>query len=117
MIDVKETIALLERAVAERGEDYIYPVGKDSPWRDDFGQCLYRNSLTGEPACIVGLVASYVDPNVHLNEFDSVNALSQTWMRKNLTDDAIYALRVAQTEQDAGFTWGDALRAVKRQLT
>ena len=53
VIDRDEAIALLERAVNEKGADYVYP---------DKINCLYADG--NRPGCIVGHALSYVGVSV-----------------------------------------------------
>lgn len=111
-----KAIALLERAVAEKGPDYIYnPNGECA--------CKYFEPGTQLPGCIVGHVASYLgltaadlQPFEH-NTSDTLFVGNPTGM----TIDPILSggftvrtlLREAQTVQDDGGSWGAALQAAK----
>lgn len=104
---------LLERAVAERGEDFIYPdqSDADSPWRlhAEAGVCRYARADTGEPACIVGLVLSYI------GLFDVAKAnegkgIYQFGVELPITAGGLRMLQRAQGTQDSGASWGVALK-------
>lgn len=105
-----ETLALLDKAVDERGLDYKYPDAgkKNTEWRDEYGQCLYRNQNTGEPACIVGLALSYVGLTHLLEEGASVTGLS-AMLEAYFDRDSIDALKIAQSNQDLNTCWGDSV--------
>jgi hypothetical protein len=109
-LTLDETLALLDKAVDERGLDYKYPDAgkKNTEWRDKYGQCLYRNQSTGEPACIVGLALSYVDLTHLLEEGTSVTGLEAKF-KEYFDCDAIDALRIAQSNQDLNNRWGDSV--------
>lgn len=71
MITYAEMKAALERAVEERGADFVYP----EEWREtkirhdtEIHLCRYRLP-DGRPGCIVGLAMSYLMPDVVLREF------------------------------------------------
>ena len=63
MTTYAEMKAALERAVEERGADFVYP----EEWRET-RMCRYRLP-DGRPGCIVGLAMSYLMPDVVLQEF------------------------------------------------
>lgn len=103
--------AALKKALADRGEDYVYPESEKHK-----GGCMYATE-DGAPSCIVGYVLHVLDPE----KFAEV----ATWERKKGTgdtavDDAwrdldldfqldqVEALRMAQVKQDRGDTWGTA---------
>jgi hypothetical protein len=95
-----EIITLLEQAVAERGEDYVY---------DRHKGCYYF--IDGEPGCIVGLVATYLG----LGPGDLVEHHGAAQQEAiHATPWAKHLLTVAQGQQDFGRPWGAALAYVKR---
>lgn len=99
-VDVPEAIALLERAVKERGEDYVYPDAE----RSAYGECQYF--IGRAPGCLIGLVMTYVGADAEdANEGEGVS--SQNWP-VNLTPGAISVFSLAQEVQDQGGTWGQA---------
>lgn len=102
----------VEKAVSDRGHDYVYQKPLDSE------VCLYveRN---GEPGCIVGQMAYNISPDLFakFKESESENGpfgVSEVGKWGRLGDlfdhpSARY-LRTAQTEQDHGAPWGSALK-------
>jgi hypothetical protein len=102
LLDVEGALALLERAVQEKGEDYVYPL---SDKRD--GICRY--AVDYEPSCIVGHVLFY------LGKLDAAieGASAHTVLHDLATDEAKYLLLVVQRAQDAGKPWGQALGEAK----
>lgn len=114
-VDVPGVLALLDRAVAERGEDFVYNGTFD---KLSVGGCYYRLP-DNTPACIAGLVVSYVDPELVLTENVVINETSTPHLQparlfELFSRDALDVLRVAQAEQDQRRSWGEA-RASARQ--
>jgi hypothetical protein len=119
---------LMEGAVALKGEDYVYPKRAESEDEIGWGGCDYVRD--GQPSCIVGhvLVAAGVPvEQLAAHEGNSawtvVPALKPEW--GGVDDDSHYypesspiarALDKAQSLQDAGSTWGEALEAFKEEL-
>lgn len=110
-VDVDEVIALLERAVAERGEDFTYCY---VAWA-----CKYSHG--DEPGCIVGHVLYYL--GIPLEDMSSIEHQTVTselvapLLRSHdivLTDTAAWVLRCAQSVQDGLSTWGEALDAARQ---
>lgn len=110
-------VNLLERAVAEHGADFIYPDSEREPWQEDRDDvCSYYVEDNGgyRPSCIIGMVIDYLGlreqflaerenwegtPGVRVLESLGVTFDAQT---RHLLDEA-------QTQQDRGETWGDAV--------
>lgn len=99
----------IHEIVAEHGEDYVYRPPEGT------GQCVY--SVGGSPSCLVGHVIARLDPESfaaisigRLNRI-SVYSLLDQFRGFQVSDRAGIALDAAQTEQDLGFEWGDALAA------
>jgi hypothetical protein len=108
--DYDQTIELLQRAVAEKGDGHIYERHGDSV----LPACRYANH-DGTPDCIVGHALSYVDLlSLELDDQGPVTDLKI--VHENFTPVAIHALEVAQDGQDCGDTWGEALIAAKGVL-
>lgn len=95
LITFDEMKAALERAVAERGENYVYTRPGQT--------CLYRHE--GDvPGCLVGLAMSYLRPDVRLEEEEAFFAL-----RGHAEENAISLANWAQSYQDGGLSWGRSL--------
>lgn len=93
---------LLQRAVEERGEDYVYPRAS-SP-----GGCVYFED-DGTPSCIVGHVLAYLGyTKDDIEDFNdqSVGAVSDA---APMDFQARWLLRDAQIRQDQGTPWGRAV--------
>lgn len=127
----ENVIAALERAVALKGADYVYDAGNAST-----GECAYTTP-DGKPSCIVGYVIADLQPELlpvfgaaerwesETNEDSGetefypadVFAISSAanyvpeWKPE---DGVVSILLTAQTRQDAGQSWGDALEAAKK---
>lgn len=140
IIEAREALELLARAVKEKGADYVYPnVGNG---------CTYVRD--GLPSCIVGHVVNYIDPEIipvigewesngveykldegdnriypevtHLAEGNfgdsSADELNEALIRDpdvsfQFSRQAVRVLRVAQLNQDNGCQWGDALDSAR----
>lgn len=130
-IDKDKAIELLEKQVADKGEDYVYP----------YATCLYfaeEKTLDAEyepvevecgtPLCIVGNV--YADlgltaEDLYFHDYDSVTVSQDGQVGENLpnpdkvvlTEEAIQVLQTAQIHQDAREPWGKALEAAKEAVS
>lgn len=121
-IDTAEALALLERAVAEKGEDYIYPqlakvAGKFIYGPDDYhsdnGVCVYQTRYTRQPACIVGHALHYRGLLQNVVDAGRNEGCGPHILADKLglfTGDAADFLSEVQGAQDGGKTWGAALR-------
>lgn len=125
VVDADKAIELLERAVEEKGADYVDPDAATVG-------CNYADAK-GNPLCIVGHVVSYlgvdlrpvvlVDEGYYEREElwgHGVSAIELNYANDaaphpgfSFTNEAIWALGRAQTMQDNGETWGEALEAAK----
>lgn len=114
-----QTVLDTLRSVVEGREDYKY--------RATNAQCSY--SLNGEPRCIVGHVISILDPEafeafaqqeaesgtswpIRLSSLEYAagdDTLTLTWG----DEDNINILVAAQSRQDTGSTWGEAVKAAE----
>ena len=106
----EEFEAALERAVQERGEDYVYPQRNKDKWVDEYhnqaGGCVY-STPDGTPACIIGLALSYLDPSL-VPDYNDTNAARDV-LPGIVSSVAATAAQYAQDVQDGGDTWGVAL--------
>lgn len=98
----------LRSAVAERGEDYVYPSAEENPeWHDGgFGLCLYQTH-DGEPACIIGLALHKIDPDLVPSAYDTQGAY-YVLEGYGIPENVRAAAHGAQAAQDNGETWGQA---------
>lgn len=114
LITKAKALELLEAAVAERGADYVYErIGFDS--NSTGPSCVYVRS--GCPSCLVGLAMTKAGtPIEQLAEWDTrfeCDAQSVLLDDGLATAGAAEVLTVAQSVQDDGGTWGEALDAAK----
>lgn len=112
----------MHEAVAERGEDWVYPRKTpneqrndiETEWRDRFGVCRYQKP-SGEPACIIGLALHKIDPSLvpDSNTFRSASAVLGAL---GAPESVQFAARRAQAAQDTGRSWGRALAEYEEYL-
>jgi len=130
---------LLERAVNEKGADYIDPNASDG-----LGSCAYAD-MEGNPLCIVGHVLSYagmeLTPGVLVDPQEAGMYYDEDYDKERLANyafgtgrgvgmlyandddvilpatdwDVIDILAVAQKVQDNGKSWGAALAEAKKK--
>lgn len=109
-----EAVALLDRAVEEKGPDYVYAKVKTSCY--DHGHCV--NFDQGKPSCLIGHLLSYLDYGpLHL-EFSLAygprpvditdGGVESVFGRIGLLTDprTMRMLTLAQRLQDQGVPWG-----------
>ena len=112
--------AAMRAAVAERGEDWVYPAEgselAEQGWREEEGTCVYVLP-DGSPACLIGLALYKIDPAlVEGLEGENVTAL-RLLQRLGVEDGELYwAAQDAQDTQDVGKTWGNALKIYERAM-
>ena len=112
--------AAMRAAVAERGEDWVYPAEgselAEQGWRSEEGSCVYVLP-DGSPACLIGLALYKIDPGLLTHvEFQSDIA---SWVlgRAGVQDEMLLlAADMAQIEQDVDVPWGKALSEYERAL-
>ncbi|MGV9364505.1 hypothetical protein [Amycolatopsis sp. NPDC003731] len=118
MITKTKAVELIERAVAEKGADYVDP-------NSTYGRCTYANSRVKPTACgcIVGHALFYEGATVaQLHQLDkqpksSILALLD-WdqldaLPVEIDKDAARVFMAAQRVQDTGHTWGLALERAR----
>lgn len=124
MTTTEEVTAALEKAIATKGEDYVYePVGVT---------CRYTTEEKA-PSCIVGWVVAEVNPPLFDALFDfektgnviAAHDLDHPAKEPEFVDDELAlevdhrtldALQAAQEIQDEGFAWAYAKRAYDNVL-
>lgn len=106
-IDEQWVFDMLDKAIAERGENYAYPTFAYGPV-----ECLYVDHSTGErqPSCLVGLMLYMA--GVPLEVLESYEGWVAEMMINVLpgvscTPYAKSLLGYAQGRQDIGMPWGD----------
>lgn len=122
VLDTERALALLDAAVADRGADYIYtPPWGEAVVNGDGTLCLYwhrsavDSSDAGQPGCIAGHVyhaagvsGEWLSRNERIDATTVGQRLNDTTILA-VTEGARYILNVAQSEQDAGVPWGEAV--------
>lgn len=109
--------AAMEKAVADRGNDYVYPREKPG-WLHE-KQCVY-STQDGEPACIIGQALYNIDPSLmpDYEESQQEDAGAEYILesrREHFSgSEADFGLLLrsahkAQVSQDNGDSWGRAL--------
>ena len=105
-------IQAMKDAVERRGRDYVYPRGEEGYYRlSNPNACLYTNTKTNEPACIIGLamsLAGFPKPP----EGDAADMTLEGLVSPRVA----FAAWSAQNLQDNGHTWGEALDEFLREV-
>ena len=113
--------AAMRAAVAERGEDWVYPAkGSElagQGWRsEEYDACVYVLP-DGSPACLIGLALYKIDPAL-VEGLEGENASAFRLLHRLGVEDGgmCRAARKAQRTQDGGGTWGNALKIYERAM-
>ena len=135
-LDIERTRELLAQALADRGPDYVYRSLEGTGclyWHDprdpDHRPDQYSNPDTyddrgaqGQPGCLVGYVLHAAGvPGTELARREQRDALT---LLKELTEAGVVTadqdtrtlLLCAQTQQDEGAEWGQAIRDAEQRL-
>lgn len=117
-VTMADAIEMLEQAVQERGEDYVYP----DEWKYQGLLCQYVIG-DGTPGCIVGtaLINNGVISETQADDLRNspnnhsgiVSMLGWLGIKDRFDFRAINVLGEAQSAQDNGKTWGEALERAK----
>ena len=113
--------AAMRAAVAERGEDFVYPAEgselAEQGWRSEERTCVYTLP-DGTPACLIGLALYKIDPGLLTHvKLQSDNA-RRVMNRAGVQDEVLLlSAGMAQIEQDVGVPWGGALSEYERVLS
>ena len=112
--------AAMRDAVAERGEDFVYPAeGSElakQGWRSEEGTCVYVLP-DGSPACLIGLALYKIDPGLLTHVEFQYDDASRVMSRAGVQDSVLLrAADMAQYRQDVGAPWGEALSEYERAL-
>lgn len=113
--------AAMRAAVAERGEDFVYPAeGSElakQGWRSGEGTCVYVLP-DGTPACLIGLALYKIDPGLLTHVEFQPDSASRVMIRAGVQDEMLLlAAAMAQDEQDEGASWGESLKKYGRVLS
>lgn len=107
-----EAIELLDRAVKEKGADYIYEHRADEASED---ACLYF--YDGKPSCIVGHVLAYKGLTGEQAELLDFEGTGIFYLQGNgyldVDERTLKTLARAQQDQDHGNSWGVAVQHAK----
>lgn len=113
--------AAMRAAVAERGEDFIYPAEgselAEQGWRSgEWGTCVYALP-DGSPACLIGLALYKIDPAL-VEGLEGEDASAFRLLHRLGVEDGgtARAARKAQRAQDWGETWGNALKIYEQAM-
>jgi hypothetical protein len=133
--------AALDAAIAAKGEDYHYKGMTPVTNRYLGATCVYAEA-DGSPSCIVGHVVAALEPELfrQMHEAEEGEGFPVTELETGLAvtrydeddrplqetviervkadNEALYeALRVAQSLQDQGYSWGEAGEAYHRTIS
>ncbi len=101
--------AAFDKAVAMRGEDYIYR--RPTQAEGGNGMCVY-STRDGEPSCLIGLALWILDQELGTHNMpsfnDCINAYSLLEGHGLTSKRVATAAGNAQATQDATYTWGEA---------
>ena len=108
-VTVTEVADVLDEAVRERGESFVYsPPGTI---------CQYLHGT--QPGCLVGHVLirlGAIPGELALQEGQPADQVDYQSLGLRIPENAIDALQAAQIEQDEGRTWGQARKAFNGAL-
>lgn len=110
----EKALELLERAVAEKGADYVYK------YPEDISACQYIDGY-GQPSCIVGHAFKYLSDELgnrdiftELKDHEGFSPVDFTLPGVTLLPEAVSVLGIAQEVQDSmEYTWGNALERAR----
>jgi hypothetical protein len=117
----RKFIEAMRAAVADRGEDFVYPEGTEGWSPKDFDgllstDCLYVRTDVDEPACLIGLALHKTGISLDdLRNWEG-NGARLVMGEKGYTYELTWAAAHAQANQDMGATWGQALDKFEEQL-
>jgi hypothetical protein len=123
----------LQKVVAEKGEDYVYPTPTFYDEQTDLmeehdGECLYfaqelnaKGQLQITPSCIVGHVLDAADiyhPTTDVPFWNGMGVTEDFFGQVGFTTDNAGAmlLHEVQRNQDNGVTWGDSLLLAQQDV-
>lgn len=117
-ITIENFTAAMRAAVEERGSDYTYPEFNKEVGEDDYhsisGTCQY-STPNGEPACIIGLALSKIDPEL-VPKYGVIGDAGNLMLSLGAGAKLSTAAEEAQERQDEGATWGEALEGFETVL-
>lgn len=134
-LNYDEAVLILDKALKERGEDWVFPqydeckTCQSNNW-EDYEPCQWHRDACcryfapdGSPACLVGYVISETVDRSHLDmvEIEAQHALDAfsvlyNWGALAVEERTAEMLYRAQELQDKGISWGEAVAAATRQV-
>lgn len=111
----EEAVTLLDKAVEDKGADYVYPrhEGEEGSEAAEAGGCMYRED-DGSPSCIVGHVIAYAGGDLRRVP-EGLGAGHAVKLAGLSVDETTETLLIrAQMAQDSGASWGMAVGRAKR---
>jgi hypothetical protein len=107
-----EAVALLLRAVAEKGEDYVYP-DSEREGGESYNMCQY--AYDGRPSCIVGYVLAASGYDISTLSNKGIDSLIDSGKVKVEDEETESLLFRTQNMQDRRTPWGAAVREARFQ--
>jgi len=115
MITIDQTIEALNKAVEEKGADYVYPIGQPG-FSNATNGCLYKSpDDSSVPLCIVGNVLNQFGFLKQAEEGTSAEGLYV--IQTEFDEESLYLLDLAQSSQDSGRAWGEAAKYAQETYT
>jgi hypothetical protein len=109
-VTVEEVAQVLDAAVRDKGEDFVYVA--------QGATCQYLHGT--QPGCLVGhvlLSLGAIPGELALQEGCPADVLNYGRLGLSIPLNVIDALQTAQNEQDEGRTWGQARKAFSDHLS
>lgn len=132
-LTLKEARALLKKAVAKKGEDYVYPKGRFGNFGPSCVYAYWTEENEVAPSCLVGHALIDFMPELTYDIVFSENKATEGLYAQGsirgiasqmqadgvlkITPEALAYLARAQHRQDESYTWGASLEAAERMLT
>ena len=114
--------AALEKAVADRGADWVYPKDWKVAGKDEDGDIVSGPTCQyvwgDQPGCIIGYTLHELGTELaELRKFEFSGAYQVVSIAlPEVSQRVLLAAMEAQMQQDAGKSWGEALEEYRRVL-
>lgn len=119
MLTTREDAAFIQAmqdAVAEKGTDHVYP-NEDKIDYMGVRMCQYFDKFDGRPLCLIGVALSKLGLSADELTFDEQTSSAARIMRiLGFSTKMGSAAQAAQSEQDRGEKWGDALTVFNEKV-
>lgn len=120
-IDREKALELLAAEVRTEGPQFVYKRAQRLDDNGDIEGVACRYVENDNPSCLVGRVLFRAGVHIEVIrgldfQWEGVSeSIREAYFPDDvyLTDDAREVLQAAQTAQDSGLTWGEALRAAR----